>query len=270
MAKEGSRSANPWWGRFEIPDGRAGRWRIGPLKLSAVWRRPEWQIAFDHDRERADDAEAEALCPADAGEGEEEGEVKRVVTSGGAGVVWLAPVMADRPIVARPETAFQVLPEARIDLFVSTPVWVRAAVGEPGQEILDAASWPLSDTWFGPSTIHGELCYAVTTSARLHFENLKLAAYRAVTLVRLENRSAEIVALERLNLPAPHLSLYADAGANLWTQTVSVKLTSGGSLVEVDLGKGPPEIAPDPRLVSGPRAEVQRNVLTRVRHALFF
>lgn len=266
MAKS---SATPWWGRFEIPDGCAGRWRIGPLRLSALWRRPEWRIAFDREAEPADDT-ADVDCPTDSVDAEEPGEVKRVVSRSEAGVVRLTPRMADRPIVARPETTFQILPEARIELFVSTPVWIRAEVGEPPREVLDVPTWQLSDTWFGPTTTQGELCYAVTTSARIHLENLKRAAYRAVTLVRLENRTGEIVALERLSLPAANLSLYSDAGGHLWTQAVDVELKSGESLVDVDLGKGPPETARQPGLVSAPRSGVQKNVLKRVRNALFF
>ena len=123
------------------------------------------------------------------------------------------------------------------------------------------------DTWFGPSTSQGELCYAIRTKARVHLENLPVLAHRVVTAVQLENRTRESFPLERLSLPVPNLSLYADADARLWTQSVSVKL-GAGKLAEVDLDPRPPAAAREPELVAGPRTQAQKNVLVRAVNAL--
>jgi hypothetical protein len=263
----GRRAPAPWWGRFEIPDGQAGRWRIGPFTLSAHWRPPEWRVARESAGDLLDDVVA-VDCPADPDAVEPRGELVRIAPATPRGVLAITPKLADRPVVARPETTFRLLPGAQIDLFVSTPVWLEVGIGEPPQTILDEASWRLSDTWFGAVTGPGELCYAIHTAARLRLENLPVLPHRAVTKVRLENRAGETVSLERLNLPFPHLSLYADAGGHLWTQVVSVRLEAADKLAEVDLGEGPPGEAREPKRVAGPRLVVHRNILVRAKSAM--
>lgn len=255
-----------WWGRFEIPEGQAASWRVGPFHLAARWGPPEWHIAHERSGELLDDV-VETVGPT-ADSVEARGKVQRFVSRKPRGVITITPKVADRPVVARPETSFQLLPGAKIDLFVSTPSWVEVQIGEPPQTILDEPVWRLSDTWFGAITGPGELCYAITTTARLRLENLPVLPHRVITKVRLENRAAESVSIERLSLPAPHLTLYADAGGHLWTQSVHMKLQARDTLAEVDLGKGPPDEAKKPKRVAKPRQATHQNILMRAKSAL--
>lgn len=260
-------AAAPWWGRFEIPAGQAASWRIGPFYLAARWGPPEWRIAHERAGSLLDDA-LELVGPKDAGAVAERGNVQRFVSRKPRGVITITPRVADRPVVARPETSFQLLPGARSELYVSTPVWLEVEIGEPPQTILDEPVWRLSDTWFGAVTGPGELCYAISTTARLRLENLPVLPHRVITKVRLENRADESVSLERLSLPAPHLSLYVDAEGHLWTQAVYVKLEARDTLAEVDMGKGPPDEAVKPKRVAGPRHAAHQNILMRAKSAL--
>ena len=257
-----------WWGSYEVPQAEARRWQIGPLQLTAIRQDPEWRILYLRDRARIEGDDEVALTtdlaapPADV-------EVLRIMSADARARLTLAPAAADRPLVVRPETSVLVLPGAKARLFLSTAVWVRVEVGEPGRKVLDVPSWRLSDTWFGPSPRQGELCYAVRTSARLHLENLPVLDHRAISEVSIENRTREGFSLERFKLPTPNLSLYADSDTHLWTQTVTVRLREKDALAEVDLGTGPPEAARDPVLVAGPRTEVARNILERAISGLF-
>ena len=262
-------SPSRWWDPFDLPLGSSGSWRIGPFELKIQRQPHEWLLWYQHLDQSIDDSldvqEPSELIQIDP----EEGELLRVVTEDPSNAVDLSPRLADRPIVARPENPFLIMAGAVITLYISSPVWMLIQVGSPPSKLLDLATWPMSDTWFGPSTTQGELCYAIKTNARLNLENLPLLPNRAITQLRLENRTAENVKLERLTLPAPNLALYIDDHDHFWSQSVAIKVTDGGSSVEVDLGKGPPSDAVGARIISEPRTRVHRNIFLRARHALF-
>lgn len=255
-----------WWGDFEIPEGQAGSWQIGPLALSVQRQPMEWRVAYERAGGALDSTVAVA-CPVAPEAVVEKGKVLRIVSRHAQNLLHVTPVLADRPLVARPETAFRLLPGEEIALYVSIPLWVRVEIGtqsENGrQQILNVATWRPPDTWFGPSTGDGELGYAIRINARLNRENLPVLGHRAITQVVVRNRAQDNLSLVRMNLPVPTLSLYYDADSYLWTQTVMMERDREGKLVQVDIGSGPPKEIRDPQLVSGPREEVQRNILVR-------
>lgn len=258
-----------WWDPSELPLGYSGSWRIGPFVIKIRRHPHEWLICYrhleepiDHSLEVVEPSTQELIDPTEDG-------LLRVVTEDPSNTFELSPRLADRPIVARPETPFLIMTGAVITLYVSSPLWMDLQVGAPPRQVLDLATWPVSDTWFGPTTTQGELCYAIKTNARLNLENLPLLPNRAVTQMRLENRTPENVKLERLTLPAPNLALYVDDNGHFWSQSVTIKVTDGGNSAEVDLGKGPPAEAVGSRIISEPRARAHRNIFLRARHALF-
>ncbi len=261
-------SPQPWWDPSELPLGHSGSWRIGPFQLQAQHLPNEWLICYRHFDETVDDS-LEITEPSEALLEAEDADLLRVVTEDPSNTIDLSPRLADRPIVARPETPFLIMSGAVITLYVSSPLWMDIQLGSPPRQVLEVATWPMSDTWFGPSTTRGELCYAIKTNARLNLENLPLLPNRAVTQLRIENRTSDNVWLERLTLPAPNLSLYVDDHQNFWSQSVVIRVVGGGGSAEVDLGKGPPPAAVGARIISEPRARAHRNIFLRARHALF-
>lgn len=266
----GSRNATSWWGQYEIGPGQARPWRFGALELTASWQPPEWRIAYAHQLESTDD-EVVIGEPAIASSRAELGtsDVLRVMATDASGKISLSPALADRPVVVRPETSVLVLPGALIQLFLSTALWLRVEVGDPPHAVLDVPFSRPTDTWFGPSTLQGELCYAVRVNAQTRLEDLPVVSNRAVTRVLVENQTRDGFSLERLNVPAPNLSLYADATGHLWTQTMTVRLRSQATLAEIDFGDGPPDTAKEPHPVADPRTPLSRNILERAINALF-
>lgn len=256
----------PWWGEFEFVEGELGYWCIGPLCLWARRRAREWR--FTH--QTVGDGMSEALdiqLPARC-EPPETARIERFASVAIQSPLTLAPMLGDRPIVTRPETPFHLPPEQQVDLYVSTPLWVKVNV--PGIEtpLLEIPTVRPSDTWFG-TTRQGELCYAVPIKARIHIEQVAFRPHRAITQIRIINHAEDDLLLERLNLPVPNLSLYLDDLNRFWTETVSVERMASGVLAEVRLGKGPPQdIASEAKKMAGPRFEMSQNVLTRALHAL--
>lgn len=257
----------PWWGKFEIPEGRGGRWRVGPLGLWIQRGPKEWRIANKREDDPLDQ-ELDWACPVEPEDPPEKAELVRFGTERSSSDLTLVPALADRSVVARPETPFNLLAGDRITFFVSTPVWIRIQTGEPPRDLLDLPSYRPSDTWFGPSPMEGELCYASRTGARLSLENVPLRPSRAVTTVTLKNGGEDRLVLERINIPVPHLSLFQDAAGSLWTEAVNVERGSDGSLAQVRFEKGPPGHVENPRKVAPPRLESKKNILFRAIGAM--
>ena len=120
-----------------------------------------------------------------------------------------------------------------------------------------------SDTWFGPSTLEGETCYAIRTHSRLNLENLSLHPYRALTQIDIDNRAEAPLHVERLNLPVPYLSLFVNPEGILWTEAVTMTQKDDASLAEFEIQEGPPVVSGGAELLSPSRENPQKNMLIR-------
>lgn len=257
-----------WWEEQRIAEGQGARWRIGPLALAVQHMPGEWRLAWQsHDDVEANDVEVGRPEPAEAVE--MAGKLLRVVADRIAGRLRVEPRLADRDVVARPETPFRLLPGSEISLYVSTPPWIALIFDGAEEQAVEMPVHRLSDTWFGPPTAAGQLCYSIRTRARLSTKDIPLECARVLTRVRIKNRAAESLSLERLSLPMPSLSLYADAAGYLWTQRVEAESDREGKTVRVDIGQGPPAEAAGAEALAGARRAAHKSVLVRALDGLF-
>ena len=126
-----------------------------------------------------------------------------------------------------------------------------------------------SDTWFGSSTIEGELCYASKTQGRLSLEEVPFRPHRATVPVLIVNKDETILSLERLNLPVGYLSLFSSPQGQLWTQDVTITREKGMDSGTFNIGEDPSSYIQDAALVFGPRNQTKKGVLTRTLSLLF-
>ena len=176
--------------------------------------------------------------------------------------------MADRPVVIKPKEPFYVQSGEDISFYVATSVWLELSVGEPAKKLMDVASFRPSDTWFGSSTIEGELCYASRTLGRLRLEDLPIAPHQVVTTIQLRNKAKDALFLERLKLPVQYLSIY-QSQQHLWTQTVSLIREQSGDLAELKIAKAAPNHLEDVRKLATPREKAGQNLVVRAFSKLF-
>lgn len=104
----------------------------------------------------------------------------------------------------------------------------------------EVPSHRMSDTWFGASTIEGTFCYATRTAGRLRLDRLPLRMHRAVRPLRVRNEAKEPPAPERVQLPAPHLALYATPDDSLWPDAVTMTHRTPEEGAAVQIREGPP------------------------------
>lgn len=257
-----------WWGEFALARGERGLWQVGPLRVLLERLAGEWRAAYSH----GDDPLQNRLDLTVPTSPEESlpGEAERVRFGFAREpeTLTVEPALADRPVVVRPDLPFMLEPGERVRLFVGTPVWFRLATPPPrGNRLLEIPTFRPSDTWFGPSNIEGELCYAGRTMARMHLSEMELKYNRAVITVDITNAGSESLSVERFSLPVPYLSLYIDDRGWFWTDRVHVRRFSGVQPTEVRIGNGPPPEAQQPSRLTMARI-TDGNLLVRAFRAL--
>lgn len=182
--------------------------------------------------------------------------------------IMVRPALADRPVVSRPYTPFAVPPGEMAVIYVSTPLWFGLLAGEPAQPLHEIPIQRPSDTWFGPSTTVGEVCYASRTLGRLDLQNVPLYTHRALTQVQINNRASTPLLVERLNLPVPYLSLFVAEDRVLWTEAVTMVQERETSLAEFSIENKPPKVAQGITFVAPARKPAAKGMLIRAFGAL--
>ncbi len=254
---------NEWWGEFELAEDERRWWTLGPMLLGAERKRKEWRVG--HEEFENGDAAAPAT---NRSVDELKSAVRFVFADPGAGIR-LTPALADRPVVTRPLSPLSVPPGEQTILFVSSPAWVRVDAVGPGTELVDVPVTRPSDTWFGPSTREGEICYATRTHGRLRLEDLPVQPYRVITPLEIINKSKSELKLERVNLPVPNLTIYSSGAQGLWTQKVTMRWEDDAELVALRIRQEIPAQIPGAVLVAPPRKEQEAQVIKRALSSLF-
>jgi len=260
--------ASPWWGDFSFNIGQIGRWRVGALTVSVQRQAAEWHICQQTSGNSIDDLDtfeinldSEALAA--------EAKCHRHVLIQDSQPLQVLPALANRPVVTRPLTPFNLYPGQEVVLYVGTTVWYQLYAYSSGPLLLDIPIQRPSDTWFGQSTREGEVCYAARTRAILNLDDVPYHPFRAITPVTIANQSEGPLLLERLLLPIPHLSIFSAADGRLWTEALSILCNEDMRSAHLHLGKGAPAVAHAAKLLASPRTPPERGVFVRALGAIF-
>ena len=249
-----------WWGTFDLAEGATGYWRTGPLKLWVQNLAHEWRV-YQHQEKDPLDHSLEVTVPSDAVP-DDKASVTRFSFSTAGDSLSITPVLADRAVVVKPEDPFYVPSGGEATLYVSTPVWLRLELSGAGK-LLDIPSWRPTDTWFGPSTLVGELCYGSRTAGRLSLEELEYRPHRAITPVQVRNRASNPLLLDKVKLPVQYLGVYTSQSNFLWTQTVTLVREEDGDLAGLQVAKSVPAHVGKVEQLSPPRQHAERNLVVR-------
>ncbi|MFT5430695.1 MAG: hypothetical protein ACI9OJ_001371 [Myxococcota bacterium] len=216
------------WAPVELKTPEFYAWQLGPLGLWIRRTDAEWQLAWVAGRNPLDERAVAAHVggdppPVDA-------ELLRLASGAANRVIRLQPTLADRPIVVRPEHPFALLAGDEATFYVGSQLWVSVLAGPTDRMLAEVATYRMSDTWFGPSTDEGELCYSSRTAARVTFGEVKSYPARAVTRITLRNASRRVLTVERLKVPVLNLGLFRASNGRLLTQSLRVQCDDDGTL----------------------------------------
>lgn len=257
-----------WWGSFHIAHGSAGRWRLGPMELWIQRLRGEWLIAWKTDHSASEDRLSVDMN-VDAPDLYEFEQVSRFGVSSESEALILTPLLANRPVITSPTKPFYIPAGETVTLFVGSPLWVRAEVGSPSLALTEFPVVRPSDTWFGPDTARGELCYASRTACHLRLDDLHFLPYRAMTAVDIRNRATTPLLFERMKLPVDYLSLFHVDHHTFWTRDLTISYEEGDKLNAIRHGAEVPRYANRASLVTRPRQKSEGNLAMRVFSTLF-
>lgn len=235
----GNPGSTRWYGDFQVAEGFTRLWAVGPMRLRVHHGHNEWRLLREQDpdpwleRFELDYSDDPALVP----DGDK---LQRVVLGTPDSKVHVELRTADRPVVSRPVSPLSIPGKESARVYVSTPVWVRVTLGESHHLMLEQPSYRLSDTWFGPNNMEGEICYATRSRFRLALSEQVRSPSRIITPVQIRNQADDPLVLDRLNVPMPWLPLYGDGEGHLWTPEVGLIRREDGDLAELRFKDQPP------------------------------
>jgi hypothetical protein len=196
--------------------------------------------------------------------------VSRFGVASDEATVTLRPALADRALISTPQRPFIVPPGQDAKLYISSPLWVQLLVGEDSTLLEELAIQQPPDTWFGPNTQIGEVCYASRSFCHLQLDAVPRLPHRATTSVTVQNRAKTPLFLERIKLPVPFLSLFCDpASGHLWTNDVVLERIEGDPMAPLRVSEGAPDSMPKAQELVRARKHLSGNLVIRAFETLF-
>ena len=223
----------------ELPLGGVLGWRVGGLHVRvergpADWRVWSWSgpAGDGPPRLRAD---ASDPPPAAAR--------ARFAWARSGGQLRVLPCLPDRPLVLLPESPVQVGPDDALSFTIALPAWLHVAV-DGGPLLCEAPAERPPETWLGTDTRSGELCYGSRTRWAPGAPLPAPGAWAVLCTVRVANRGAAPLLLQRLRVPAPALPLWWDAeAAQVWAPPLHIE-GDADDRASATVAEGPPPSAP--------------------------
>lgn len=254
-----------WWGAVPLPENNSFLLNSKTFSLAVEHKSKEWcihalQEKVTDDKDNEFQSVIGEFSPINCGD------VSRHIINSKSVTLEVKVSLADRTVVCRPKSPITIVPGASVVIYLSTPIWLTIGVVNDEFTLLkEMATQRLSDTWFGASTMEGELCYASQTIGRLDLDKLPFRAQRAITPLLIENKADNDLIFERIALPVPSLSLFTSKTGQLWTQNVGLIREDDGGYAKLKLGH--PQ--PDSTLINGPRIDLGQGQLIRAFSAIF-
>ncbi len=244
------------WGDKYLEIGSPLELKLGNLTVGLERTAVEWSAHYSYAQDRYVSESAKEVTR------------QRTAFNTTTGGITLEPAMADRNVVVRPMQPIRIPDGQEITLYLSTPLWLRCLCSETNTQLLDIPTEILSDTWFGPNTREGEICYANASHARMSLANVPVRPERLISPVGIHNKGGDDLIIERLNVPIPSLSIY-DTGASLWTQDIHITRVHKLEVAEIEFTNTAPSEYSDAKLISPARQTKDENLMVRALGLLF-
>ena len=261
VANHSPSHAAAWWGLRELACQQSLKIELEGLRLAVTRHVNEWGVFYDQPGVNATAATSHWQQQLGDINPDEYKEMARFMFRATHSTLNITPALADRPVITTPTTPLNLPPAEEVTLFVSSPLWMQIYSEGGTLPLLDIPIQRVSDTWFGRSTQSGELCYASRTHGYLSLQQVPIRMHRAITPVIVKNNADTNLLLERISLPAPNLSLYADKASRLWTETITLERESDGDMASLAIASQPPTHLESPIRLCEPRSQLHKGSL---------
>lgn len=242
-----------WWGEQSFAIGQSRRWQLGALWVSITRDLYEWRLEY-HRAKRVGDynllwrvLDEDEPLPQPV-------KLERYLFAQTESTLNLLPRLADRSMVVKPINPIFIPAGQQGQLYVSTPLWLTAVPTGQSDPLFDLPIIRPNDTWFGPDTLKGEICYATPVFGRTQLAHLPVSGLWAVTPIHFHNRSSRQLQLDRMNLPVDALPLFQSLDhGQLWTSEIEVIQESHTRPPKVRIHQHTPQPAGRVRFINPPR-----------------
>lgn len=210
-----------WWGTFDIPERAWCAWDLGVMQFYLYQNHREWAFSWHETPSPSSFSfHVDLDCPPPVDR--DNSNQARFVHASSEKNFELKLALADRSVIARPESLVYVPPNQTATLFVSSGLWLQPTLNS--HRLMDIPIFRPSDTWFGENTREGELCYFSRTRARTENMATNESPHRAVTPITVVNKTLETLKIERIRVPVPYLNLYSKGKGEFFTNSLSMVL----------------------------------------------
>ncbi|SFK66306.1 hypothetical protein SAMN04488079_11852 [Methylophaga sulfidovorans] len=259
---------NNWWGVFSFPQEKQFVMRCADVCLELRSAPHQWWAGYEWQQNinQFEPSLRNEISPFESPPKHEQ----RFVFAELPEKMVIRPALADRPVVCRPVVSVSLLPFQEVTLFVCLPLWLQLGAGTAEQKVLDIPTVKVCDSWFGPNTREGVLSYASQVSEQLDVKPIANNKARAAIEVRIQNQSEQMLTLDKISVPAPNLSLYADKHGQFWTPRITlVRRNQDDAILSLDevISGGLP--LSELELVCPAREDIGRSKITKAISALF-
>jgi hypothetical protein len=262
-----------WWGRHTIEPNRSDLWQLGPMRVWIQHSTHEWRVAWHYSGDLLDSTVRSVPGARNEMPPSEAKVVNCVFGSAAREDLIFSPSLPDRSVITRPSTPLFILPNEKVTLYVVNPLWLRIEMpqgqNQAAKLIQEIPTYQLSDTWFGPMSSAGELCYASTAPAYLDLKEVPLRLHCAISSVSIRNSGFDALRLDRIQVPLSRLSLFYSPRTGFWTNSFSFERRDDNEMAAIKLEAQPPAEASPSQFVTGPRTSTSESGVIRAFSALF-
>jgi hypothetical protein len=258
-----------FWNQFHLENEQIGHWKMGPLSLWVKRFTHEWRIWYYYETKERQEHHYHYELPCNSSSlPPDNAEVRRFGVHHTNSALIFTPVLPDKPIVARPEIPFYILPQEEVHVFVGIPLWIRIETKDR-TTLAEIPVYRLSKTWFGDPAAEGELCYFTAISSRLNLKEITEKYHRAISTILIQNQSRQNLLLERVKLPTLHLALFKNQRQLFYTQSLVIECEKGGDMAQLRLNHTPPEDVGKTETIFPARAPLKENIITKTLNHFF-
>lgn len=274
-----TREKDTWWGDYQLAIGQQIQFTFDGLTLSISRHPHEWQCHYI--RTKATDNPTwtsqlaplneaqQPLVPNSPSHSNSSPTIERYIINESTDLLSIQPKTGDRPFIIRPSLPFSIPGTESTTVYVSTALWIGICIGKNRQEVASIPIQLPSESWIGPNSMIGELCYASRSAGRLDLNLLPKNPARITTPVFIQNKGDDTLLLERFSLPVPHLSVFAADTGLLWSEPVSLHRDKDPDAGKVSIDNRAPKEAGQAVKISEPRIKPKSNQIAKAVSQLF-
>jgi hypothetical protein len=244
---------------LKLEEGQILYLRFGPLDLFMGHFFQEWRVSWNTSNDYMDNSFKLELPFNGSVPDVLTSQIRYTYSRQCNSFVKVTPVLGDLPYVAKPTKPLMVLPGETVKIYMSIPLFLRLESEEPYSLIEEIPVLQSPKTWFGETTIAGDICYSTRIKAVLDKRELVSRPYRATSQLIIENRGQDALHVERLKVPAPFLSLYQRDDGHFVTSVIHYIRDSSGHIKNVDIITK--EDREDLFFIAGPRVKPDASIL---------